>query len=70
MASLIAVSCLIIRENTDYTDATVTYIELFLYALWRDLVWDAATAVRSCTTLCFYTPFGVTSFGTWRQICR
>ena len=39
----------------------------FLYALRRDLVWDRATeASPSCRSSGFYTPYGVTSFGTRR----
>ena len=40
----------------------------FLYALWRDLVWDCIldpTCGPRFRQRCFYTPFGVTLFGTY-----
>ena len=39
----------------------------FLYALWRDFVWDSLVSQgkKGRLQIGFYTPCGVTSFGTW-----
>ncbi len=44
----------------------MNFASVFLYALWRDFVWDGTFNIAGKTAYLsgFYTPGGVTSFGT------